>query len=88
METYYSIADKRAYIDDDFHKNVLEKLGKLPSDSDGAVRWCQLAKQIGEAWFNKYDHVQDGGYAFALFHDLITSAETDARKFFPDGWRN
>lgn len=80
METYYSIGDKRAFIEEDFKKMVLNPLGKIPSDPDRAIEWCDRAREIAVTWFNKYESVEDGGYANELIYDFILSVEADANK--------
>ena len=86
MDTYYSLGDKRAFIEEDFRKMVLNPLGKLPSDVNGAIHWCRKAREIATIWFTKYEDVQDGDYANELIYDFILSIEADAKKYFPEGY--
>ena len=55
MKTYYSLSEKRAYIDDDFQKSKLYNMGPVPVDREECIAYIRKMLVYAKEFLTKYD---------------------------------
>lgn len=54
MDHYYSLSEKRSYIDADFMESKLYKMGLLPEGRDERIAYFRQALAYGYEFLNRY----------------------------------
>ena len=81
MDHYYSLSEKRDYIDEDFKKSRLYNNGLMPTDKEGMTRYFNEAIDAAGEFIEKY---QGKGwsydYAMQIVNDWMDNLERIARE--------
>lgn len=81
MDHYYSLSEKRDYIDEDFKKSYLYNMGLLPTNKEDSERYFNEAIDAAGEFIEKY---QGKGwsydYAMQIVNDWMDNLERIARE--------
>lgn len=76
--TFLTMAEKRAYIDEDFAARF-EKFRKFPLKANAKLLYIQHFRVAANEWMERYKDKSLNGYAMSLLDDLMRSIELRAK---------
>lgn len=81
MNTYFTLSEKRDFIDADFKNSKLYQLGPLPEDKEERRQYFHLAVQYAGEFATKY-HGKGWSYEYAMLitKDWMDSLDAMARE--------
>lgn len=81
MDHYYSLSEKRDYIDADFKKSKLYNMGLLPADPEDVGSYFHEAIKVGGEFLDKYkEKGWSYDYAMQIVNDWMDNLERIARE--------
>ena len=75
--SYYTLSDKRKYIDDDFKVNGPYKFGRLPAGRIERAAYIRDVKNCCFSWLAKYAKSSQKMYALQVVNDFLDNIEND-----------
>lgn len=84
MDHYYSLSEKRDFIDADFKQSKLYNMGLLPEDPAEHKEYFRMAIKYGQDFLNKYSEKGwSTKYAEEVVNDWFSNIERLAREKKP-----
>ena len=81
MNHYYTLSEKRDFIDADFKRSKLYQMGLLPTDPEDQSAYFKAAIQNAGEFLEKYkDKGWSSEYTLAIVNDWMDTLEKIARK--------